>query len=130
MKTSTYLDLAKKATKSSSDNEFARMMGWGKSQVNNYRHDRQPMDNKQALQIAEIIHIPVWNIIADMEMIRADKKGDKDMKKAWAKLARATKQAAFATPNLLIAMSIFSLGVVECILCKIGNFDSKGLLPA
>ena len=102
MKTSEYLDLAQKLTGTRNDNQLMKVMGWKPSQVNNYRHDRQPMDNEQARQIAEITNIPVLSVIVDMELIRAERQNDVDKTNAWKKLARLSKEAGAATLGVMM----------------------------
>jgi transcriptional regulator with XRE-family HTH domain len=108
MKTSEYLDTAKKVNNLRSDNELARMMKWSKSQVNNYRHNRQVMDNDQALQIAEVLDIPVWNVIADMQVQRAERQNNASKKKAWKKLAKLSKEAGTATVTMLLMVALIT----------------------
>jgi len=127
MNTSEYLDLAMKKAEMRSDNELARALNWSKSQVNNYRHNRQAMDNNAAMQIAEMLEIPVWCAIADMESIRAEKKGDRTLERKWSKLAKLTKQTGLATANLLINMALFVPVAVYCILCKIADTPERAI---
>lgn len=116
MKTSDYLDLAQKATGKRNDNQLSVMLGWSRSKINNYRHNRQGMDNEAARQIAEVLDIPVIQIIADMEIQRAK---EEPTKRAWMKLAKTIKQTGGITPNLLFLMSFMSS--LLCILCKIDH---------
>ena len=118
MKTSEYLDLAKKTHGMRSDNELARVLSWSKSQVNNYRHNRQQMDNEAARKCAEFIDIPVWQVIADMETLRAK---DEPTRKAWKMLSKLSNEKGFALPSMLILNSFIFSGAVYCILCKIAN---------
>jgi hypothetical protein len=126
MKPSEYLDLAKKATKAASDNDFARIASWGKSQVNNYRHNRQNMDNEQCRIVSELTGVDLVQIIADMEQLRAEKRGNKEGKRAWARISKMKDQAGNASSKLLINMGIISLVTsVYCILCKITKSEEN-----
>lgn len=58
MKPSDYLDLAQKKVGVRSDNALGVKLKWGRSKINNYRHNRQMMDNEAARQIAEVLDIP------------------------------------------------------------------------
>jgi hypothetical protein len=115
MQTSEYLDLALKATGARNDNQLRDHLKWGKSQMHNYRHDKQPMDNKQALELAEMLDIPVMKIIADMEAIRAEKKDNEMLKCKWENISR---MAGFVSPNLLFLLALSPFVVrVFYILC-------------
>jgi len=116
MKTSEYLDLAKKTHGMRSDNELARILEWSKSQVNNYRHNRQQMDNEAARKYAEFIDIPVWQVIADME---AQRQKDPVKKQAWKMLSKSSTQKGVALPKQLILNAFIFWGAAYCILCKI-----------
>lgn len=83
MKTSDYLDLAQKKTGKRNDNQLSELLGWSRSKVNNYRHNRQGMDNEAARQIAEILDVPVWQIIADMEAERQKDPSKKRHGQSW-----------------------------------------------
>jgi len=107
MKTSEYLDLAQRKTGARNDNQLMKLMKWKPSQINNYRHDRQPMDNEQARQIAEVTEVNIVKVIADMEIIRAERKNNSEAKKAWKELAKMTKQMGGVSTNLLINMNLF-----------------------
>lgn len=118
MKTSDYLDLAQKKTGKRNDNQLSELLGWSRSKVNNYRHNRQHMDNEAARQIAELIDVPVITVIADMEAQRIK---NPEGKKAWKMIAKMTAQRGFASTNLLLLLSFFSWTVKYCILCKIDD---------
>ena len=118
MKPNQYLDLAIKKAGVKNDNQLMQAIGWGKSKVNNYRHNRQLMDNEAARQIAELINVPVMQVIADMEAERAK---EKETRNAWKMLSKMSKEAGKATSNLLILNVIFSLSALYYILCKIAR---------
>lgn len=114
MKPSEYIDLVKNKIGAKNDNELSVKINWRASKTNNYRHNRQLMDNEAARQVAEILEMPVIAIIADMEAQRAK---DKEAKKEWIKLAKMTAQRGFASTNLLLILSFFSWTFQNCILC-------------
>ena len=114
MKTSDYLDLAQKKTGKRNDNQLSQLLGWSRSKVNNYRHNRQHMDNEAARQIAELIDVPVITVIADMEAQRVK---NPEGKKAWKMIAKMTAQQGLASTNLLLILSFFSWTFHNCILC-------------
>jgi ribosome-binding protein aMBF1 (putative translation factor) len=88
MEISQYLDLAMKKRNLRSDNQLSKELGWSKSKVNNFRHNRQAMDNESCRIIAEVIEIPVWEVIADMELYRAEKQNDEVKKKSMEKIVQ------------------------------------------
>lgn len=90
MKPSDYLDLAQKKVGVRSDNALGVKLKWGRSKINNYRHNRQMMDNEAARQIAEVLDIPVWQVVADMEAQRAK---DDVTRRKWLELAKSTSVA-------------------------------------
>jgi|GEM_PF-6124766 len=114
MKTSDYLDLAQKKTGARNDNQLCELLGWRSSKVNNYRHNRQAMDNEAARQIAEVLEIPVLAVIADME---AERQKDPSKKKAWRMLSKMSKQSGRATANLLFLLPFPAIWAALCILC-------------
>jgi hypothetical protein len=72
------------------------------------------MDNEACRQLAELLNIPVMQIIADMEIYRAK---DEPTRKAWKLLAKISSQSGVANPILLIILSFLSVGGVQYILC-------------
>jgi len=116
MKTTEYLDLAKKKHGFNSDNKLAIKLGWSRTKISNYRNLPQQMDNEAARQMAKLVEIPVLTIIADMEALRQK---DPSKKRAWSTIAKMTKEAGLASTNLLINISLFSSTLIYCILCKI-----------
>jgi len=122
MKTSEYLDLAQKKLEVKNDNQLVDKMGWAKSQVNNYRHNRQQMDNEAARKIAELLEIPVWKVIADMETIRAK---DEPTRKAWKMLSKLSAQKGYALPSMLILNAFIFNVAAYCILCQIASHAKR-----
>lgn len=105
MKTSEYLDLAIKKHDLRNDNQLSNAMGWGSSKVCNYRKNRQAMDNEAAREMAVFLDVPVWNIIADMEAMRAK---DPTKKKAWAKLAKMKHQSGMAITSMMLTLILLA----------------------
>lgn len=103
-----YIARVKQTKGLETDYQVAKMMGWSKNKVSQYKLG-QGMDNEAARQVAEILNIPVLEIIADME---AERQKDPAKKKAWKMLAKLSKQAGTATYNLLILNSIISFLVI------------------
>jgi transcriptional regulator with XRE-family HTH domain len=106
MKPSDYLDLAHKKMGVRTDNKLREKLNWSSSKVNNYRHNKQMMDNEAARQIAEVLDVPVWQVIADMEINRAK---DEPTRKAWMKLSKLKKEAGAVIPNLLILQGLLAV---------------------
>jgi hypothetical protein len=113
MKSYDYINEVKRIKGLDTDYKVAKLLNCGQNKITQYKNGTT-MDNETARQIAEIINIPVFEVIANMEVQRAK---DAGIKKTWERLAKMTHQAAFATPSLLISLSIFSLGAIEYILC-------------
>lgn len=122
MKTTEYLDFAKKKHDFNSDNKLAIKLGWSRTKISNYRNLPQQMDNEAARQMAELLDIPVIKIIADME---AERQKEPAKKKAWVALAKMTHQMGSASASLLIPLSIFAAYVQEYILCKITQISEN-----
>ncbi|WP_330109946.1 hypothetical protein [Methylophaga thalassica] len=108
MKSYEYIEEVKRANGLDTDYKVAKLLGCGQNKITQYRAG-QTMDNETARQIAEILDIPVWQIIADME---SERQKDPSKKKAWKMLAKLSKQAGAATYNLLILNSIISFLVI------------------
>jgi len=121
MQSYEYIEKVKKVMNLETDYKVCKMMKWPTNRATMYKNG-QSMDNEAARQIAEILEIPVWTIIADME---AQRQKDPSKKKAWSKLAKMTKQAGGVSTNLLINMALFSSAAVYCILCKIAPHKTK-----
>lgn len=108
-----YIDLIQKKENLKNDNQVRVALNWSMSKVNNYRHNRQAMDNETARQTAEILEMPVIKVIADMETFRAKRIDDKKALKAWDKLS---KQAGLASTSLLICLSFIFLAVLHALI--------------
>ena len=102
-----YIEEVKRANGLDTDYKAAKMLGCGQNKITQYKNG-QSMDNETARQFAEILEISVFEIIADMEVQRQK---DPAKKKAWKTLAKMTRQAAFASPILLISLSFLTFVV-------------------
>jgi hypothetical protein len=115
LKPSEYLDLTIRKLNVKNDRQMAMKFGWRDSKVNNYRHNRQAMDNEASRQIAAELEMPVIKVIADMEAFRAEKKNDKTLFEEWTKVS---KMAGVANLKLLILLPFLSILIRQyCILC-------------
>lgn len=92
-----YIEKVKKVKGLDTDYKVAKMMSWANNKITQYKNG-QSMDNEAARQIAEILDIPVWTVIADME---AQRQKDPSKKKAWKMLSKMTKQSGRASAKLL-----------------------------
>jgi len=108
-----YIEEAKKNAGFETDYMLSKALGWSRQKISNYKNG-QLMDNDSARQIAEVLDIPVFAIIADMEAQRAK---DEATKSKWIELAKMTAQRGIASTNLLLLLSFFSWAVQKCILC-------------
>jgi len=118
MNTIQYIDKLKKINNLDTDYKLAKLLGCKQQKIKNWR-DGQTMDNNTARQFAEMLEIPVWNVIADMEAERAK---DEPTRKAWKMLSKMTKQSGRASAKLLISLGVLANSTaVLCILCKITN---------
>jgi transcriptional regulator with XRE-family HTH domain len=116
-----YIAEVKRSNGLDTDYKVAKMLGCGQNKITQYKNG-QSMDNETARQIAEILGIPVWQVIADMEVMRAK---TEPTKKAWKMLAKMSKEAGYTLPSLLILNSIIFYEVQYCILCKIANVAKR-----
>lgn len=116
MKASEYIDEVKRSNGLDTDYKVAKLLGCRQQKISNWR-EGQTMDNETARQVAEILNIPVWQIIADME---AERQKDPAKRKAWKMLSKLSKESGRATANLLIPLSFLAYGFQHYILCKIG----------
>ena len=126
MNSADYLDKAMKLRDIRNDSQLAQALNWSRAKVSNYRHLKQAMDNDACREIAGFLDISVIEVIANMEVQRAKDSGHR---KAWKKLAKLSSQAAFASPNMLILLSISSIVQYIVYYVKL-DFNSEGPLPA
>jgi len=121
MKSYEYIEKVKEVMELDSDYKVCKILNWPTNRATMYKNG-QTMDNEAARQIAEILNVSVWQIIADME---SERQKSPAKKTAWKKLAKMTAQAGHATSNLLINIAIFGAGLAFCILCKIDERENK-----
>jgi hypothetical protein len=100
MNSEQYVDKIREFKGLDSDYKVCKLMGWPTNRTTRYR-DGVTLDNEAARQVAEILEIPVWQVIADME---AERQKDPAKKKAWKMLSKMQKQAGRATAKLLITL--------------------------
>lgn len=119
-----YIVQVKQAKGLDTDYKVAKLLGWKQNKITQYRNG-QGMDNEAARQIAQVLNVPVWQIIADMEIQRAK---DEPTRKAWKMLQRVRKESGEIAPNLLITKGIVgSVVALVCILCKIDDTGKRRL---
>jgi len=113
-----YLQEVKKNNNLDTDYKVCKLMNWPTNRATMYKNG-QSMDNEAARQVAEVLELPLMQVIADMEVQRAK---DEPTRKAWKLLAKMTKQSGRAATNLLISLGVLANSTaVLCILCKITN---------
>jgi len=117
MKSYEFIEMFKEKNELPSDYSAAKSLGVSRAAMSNYKNGR-PLDEDLALELAESLSINVSDILY---IIRSEKAKDDKHKKAWLKLAKMSKEAGKATPNLLILNVIFSLSALQYILCKIAH---------
>lgn len=105
MKSYDFVQMYKEKNNLPSDYQAAKALNITRGAMSNYKHGR-PLDDDLALPIAQSLGIEPSEILY---VIRAEKAKDIEHKKAWSRLAKMTKQAAYATTNLLIPLSIFMI---------------------
>jgi hypothetical protein len=108
-----YVEKIKEINNLDTDYSVAKLLNCKQQKVSNWR-DGGTMDNEAARQVAQILNIPVWQVIADME---AQRQKDPSKKKAWKMLAKMAKEKGATTPSLLILLGFFSALFQFCILC-------------
>jgi len=112
-----YINKIKEIKNLDTDYKVAKLLGCRQTKISNYR-EGQSMDNETARQVAKILGVSVWKIIADMEIQRLERQDKNEEAQIWYKLR---KEAGKATSNLLILNVIFSLSALYYILCKIAR---------
>jgi len=83
-----YIEKVKEVKGLDTDYKVAKLMNWPSNKITQYRNG-QSMDNEAARQIAQIINVPLMQIIADME---AQRQKEPNKKKAWSKIAKEAGQ--------------------------------------
>jgi transcriptional regulator with XRE-family HTH domain len=89
------------------DYKVCKLMGWSRNKISQYKNG-QGMDNEACRQVAEVLEIPVWGVIADMEAMR---QSDHEKKQAWIELAKLSKEAGSVAITLLLIMPIILGGL-------------------
>jgi hypothetical protein len=110
-----YIEEVKRTNGLDTDYKVAKMLNWPQNKITQYRNG-QSMDNEAARQIADLLKVPLMQVIADME---SQRQKDPSKKKAWKMLAKLAKEKGTASPSLLILLGFFSWVGQYCILCKI-----------
>jgi transcriptional regulator with XRE-family HTH domain len=121
MKTTQYLDSAKKALGIESDYALAPHLGLTRSGVSKLRREVVVMSNTTAARIAEILGVDEIKVIADLELER----GSND--ELWRKIARRVAVLAVAALGAIAAPSpaeaaaggAHSAACPGCVLCKV-----------
>lgn len=102
-----YVQRVKQAKGLETDYAVAKLMGWSPQKIYQYR-DGQGMDNSAALQVAELLDVPVMAVIADMEAQRAK---DEVTKNKWLQLAKSTGVAGMIALSLNVVPMLVSPSV-------------------
>jgi len=80
MNTSDYMNLVRKKLNTQNVNQTAKALGWTATKVKNYVENKNRMNNEACLVIANILEVPVIEVIATMEVLRTD---DNEKKLMW-----------------------------------------------
>lgn len=91
-----YIEEVKRHAGLDTDYKVAKMLGWRQTKISNYRNG-QGFDNESARQVAEILNVPVFAVIADMEAQRAK---DDVTKNKWLQLAKSKGVAGMLALSL------------------------------
>jgi hypothetical protein len=102
-----YVQQIKAAKGLQTDYAVAKFLGWKQNKITQYRNG-QGMDNDAALQVAEILEVPVIGIIADMQAQRAK---DEVTKNKWIQLAKSTGVAGMVALSLNVVPMIVNPAV-------------------
>lgn len=89
--TTKYLDRVRDLTKTRSDYALAKLLGVTEQAVNNYTKGRSVLDNWTALRIAELLRIPLEEVIAAAELDREKNEKKRD---AWKRRLKNLGSAA------------------------------------
>lgn len=102
-----YIQEIKRRNGLETDYAVAIKLGWKPNKIYQYR-DGQGMDNAAALQVAEVLDVPVIAVIADMEAQRAK---DEVTKNKWIQLAKSTGVAGMVALSLNVAPMMLNQGI-------------------
>jgi transcriptional regulator with XRE-family HTH domain len=105
LRTKDYIELARAKTGTKSDYAIAKLLNLRQQTIAQYREGRNVMDNETARRLAELLHLPLEELIASAEIERADRDGDDERRAAWVKRLKAlgTRAAAVACAWLMAA---------------------------
>lgn len=87
MKTPHYLDALKKRLNLTADYQLAVPLGVDRASVSNYRSGKRSFDNEQAFIVAELLTVDARQVIADMELERAQRAHNKPKIELWRRWA-------------------------------------------
>lgn len=104
MKTLDYIDALRKLTDTGSDYAVAKLLEVPAQQMHKYVQKGQTMDNTRAARVAELLRVPLLDVIADMEIERAR---NDDARAYWTRLRKGIgRRAAAVLLSLLAAASM------------------------
>lgn len=112
-----YVQKVKQVKGLPTDYAVAKMMGWAPNKIYQYR-EGQGMDNDAALQVAEVLDVPVIGIIADMQAQRAK---DEVTKNKWLQLAKSTGVAGMLALSLNVVPMLVNPAVSTVSASTLGN---------
>jgi len=138
MRSYDFIEMFKKHNDLASDYKAAKELGITRQSISLYKNGR-PIDEDLALPIAESLGIEPSEILI---VIAGERSKSPKARKAWAKLAKLTKQSGKATTKLLITLP-FSFILIQYLYIMLNNSrklntDTKckylhrnsGILPA
>lgn len=89
MRTTEYIDRLRTRTETRSDYAVAKLLGVAPEQVHYYAKKGRTMDNTTAAKTAELLNVPVLQVIADMEIERHK---NADRATYWTRLRRSSRR--------------------------------------
>jgi len=104
MSSYNWIEKFKEINKLTSDYQAAKKLGISLQAISNYKH-KKPMKDEIAIEIAESLNIEASEILVS---IQAEKSKNPEVKKAWERLSKMTKQSGKATTKLLIIIPFLS----------------------
>src|ERR1043165_9656851 len=93
MKTADYIDKLRTLTETGSDYAVAKLLGISEQAVNRYRTGAHAMSPDVALLVAEKLHLPVLEVLADAQLEHAK---DAATRSRWAKVRKTAGHRAAA----------------------------------
>lgn len=97
MKTNDYIDAVREKYSLTSDYQAAKKLKISTSRIGNYRSNRSCFNEELAKKIANILDIPLSQILLDIQVERST---NKDVKKAWVDISK--KMAGIAALLVLV----------------------------